>query len=254
MASGPWIASTVFSRARKLQGTVHKRCFEGTFDGFCGDVESATLRDDVSEVRRLFAIGVSIQDSLNECVQGVDRKAVESKEFADSVIGNAGSHAELVQNGPYMRIRNAQAHRDNLEVHVDGVEHQRLNACFGEYEWQVLRGCLEEGSARAPYRPACCFRPVDPGDGSESAGACSCGELLFAVGDEIQTGGTDCGANIRDTNEDNLVSSGLQFAGQRGHRIEVTGERHTNKANFHTVFRVLNTRAKIPAVPLSQLP
>jgi hypothetical protein len=26
---------------------VRERCFEGTLDGFCGDVEFATLRDDV---------------------------------------------------------------------------------------------------------------------------------------------------------------------------------------------------------------
>jgi hypothetical protein len=85
-----------------------------------------------------------------------------------------------------MRIRDAPAHGDNLEVHVDGVEYQRLNARFGENAWQVLRRYLEEGSARAPYRPACCVHAVDLGNGSESAGACSCGELLFAVGDKIQ--------------------------------------------------------------------
>jgi hypothetical protein len=32
------------------------------------------------------------------------------------------------------------------------------------------------------------------------------------------------------------VSSGLQFAGQRGHRIEVTGEWHTNKTNFIDIY------------------
>ena len=40
-----------------------------------------------------------------------------------------------------------------------------------------------------------------------------------------------CG--IGDPDEDDLVSSGLQFAGQGGHRVEVTGKRHTNKTNFH---------------------
>ena len=91
-----WIASTGSSEARKLQGTVRERCFEGTLDSFSGDVESATVRDDALEVLRLLAIGVSIQNSLNERVQGVDREAVDSKGFADSVVGNAGSHAELV--------------------------------------------------------------------------------------------------------------------------------------------------------------
>ena len=43
----------------------------------------------------------------------------------------------------------------------------------------------------------------------------------------------DCGAGIRDPDEDDLVSAGLQFAGQGDHRIEVASERHTNKANFH---------------------
>src|ERR1700758_5651790 len=107
-----------------------------------------------------------------------------------------GSGKIDVQNRPYMRIRDAQAHGDNLEVHVDDVEHQRLNAGFGEYAWQVLRCCLEESSARAPDRPACCFHAVDLGNGSESASACSCGVLLFAVGDEIQSGGADCEAGI----------------------------------------------------------
>jgi hypothetical protein len=59
--------------SRKFQGTVRERCFEGTLDGLCSDVESATLRDDVLEVLRLLAIGVSIENSLNERVQGVDR-------------------------------------------------------------------------------------------------------------------------------------------------------------------------------------
>ena len=33
---------------------------------------------------------------MNERVEGVDGEAVDSKGFADSVVGNAGSHAELV--------------------------------------------------------------------------------------------------------------------------------------------------------------
>jgi hypothetical protein len=152
-----------------------------------------------------------------------------------------------------MRIRDVQADGDNLEVHVDGVEHQRLNACFGEYTRQVLRRCLEEGSARTPDRPACCFHAVDLGNGSESAGARSCGELLFAVGDEIQSGGADCGAGIGDPDEDDLVSSGLQFAGQRGHRIEVTGERHTNKANFHRYILLRTQRSVVWGSPLGLL-
>jgi hypothetical protein len=90
------IATTVFLGARKLPGTVRERCFEGTLDSFCSDVESATLRDDVLEVLRLFAIRASIQNSFNERVQGVDREAVDSNGFADSVVGNAGSHSELV--------------------------------------------------------------------------------------------------------------------------------------------------------------
>jgi len=56
LASGSWIASTGFLGARKLQGAVRERCFEGTLDSFSGDVESATVRDDVLEVLRLLAI------------------------------------------------------------------------------------------------------------------------------------------------------------------------------------------------------
>ena len=52
LASGSWIVLG----ARKLQGAVRERCFEGTLDSFSGDVESATVRDDVLEVLRLLAI------------------------------------------------------------------------------------------------------------------------------------------------------------------------------------------------------
>jgi hypothetical protein len=38
-------------------------------------------------------------------------------------------------------------------------------------------------------------------------------ELLFAVGDEMQSGGADGGAGIGDPDEDDFVSSGLKFAG-----------------------------------------
>ena len=80
----------------RSKGTVRERCFEGSLDGFCGDLESATLRDDVLEVLRLLAIGASIQNSLDERVQAVDREVVDSKGFTDFVVGYARGHAELV--------------------------------------------------------------------------------------------------------------------------------------------------------------
>jgi hypothetical protein len=49
------------------------------------------------------------------------------------------------------------------------------------------------------------------------------GTPLRSRRNKIQTGGADCGASIGDPDEDDFVSSGLQFAGQRGRRIEVTG-------------------------------
>src|ERR1700723_2319899 len=55
----------------------------------------------------------------------------------------------------------------------------------------------------------------------------------------MQAGSANIRADIGNPDEDDLVSSGLQFARQRGHGIEVTCERHADKTNFHSVFSIL---------------
>jgi hypothetical protein len=49
------------------------------------------LRGDLLEIPCLLVIGASVKNPLNERVQGVGRQVVDSKEFADSMVGNAAA-------------------------------------------------------------------------------------------------------------------------------------------------------------------
>jgi hypothetical protein len=61
------------------------------------------------------------------------------------------------------------------------------------------------------------------------------GVFLFPEGDKVQTGAMDDARGIRKTEKYYLVPARLHLAPQSRHWMQVPGERHAEKTNFHSL-------------------
>jgi hypothetical protein len=126
---------------------------------------------------------------------------------------------------PDLRIGHAEREGHEFEEAVGDVEDQSLNSSLNEGARKMFGCSLEVGTAEILHHPKGRFKTVELRDRTVIAGGRTFWELLLAIRHEVEASGAGCGADIRNSDKYNFVSSGLHFASQCGHRVDMTSKR-----------------------------